>query len=67
MPAVLRPATDVSYSDCIRVTVARDRSLLTSARSPSLTRLVVTLEKAAGAKAVPKLSLPALTYHKVSH
>lgn len=54
MPTVLRPATDVSYSDCIRVTITREHSLLISARSPSLTRLVAALEKAAGTEAVSK-------------
>lgn len=56
MPTVLRPATDVSYSDCVRVTITREHSLFISAGSSSLTRLVVALEKAAGTQAVPKLT-----------
>jgi len=57
MPTVLGPATDVSSTACIRITITQDCRPLISARSPLLTRAVVALEKAAGTYAVPKLVL----------
>jgi len=46
MPVVLSPATDVSYSGCIRITITQECSPLIIARSPSITRVVVAPEKA---------------------
>lgn len=65
MPMVLCPTTDVSCSDCVRVTMTQEHRPLVIAGSLALTRLMVALEKAAGTKAMPKLALPT-TYAKDS-
>lgn len=64
MPTVLRPATDASYSDCVRVNAAQEHGPLNSAGSAALTSLKAALEKTTWTKAVPKLALPQLHISK---